>query len=106
MSLPVAVPKSLSSFYYFMKDKGFPIESGIYEHNEDGFMCMVFFEPKVTLDNLWKFLKLPKLLVKTNENILSSDDSWVITVGDDGVVCLSFSEAHHVGVMCYIMANR
>lgn len=104
-SLPEAVPKSLSAFYYFMKEKGFPIVSGAYEHGDDGFVCIVFFDPSVTIDKLWKFLNLPKVMSKTSDKIMSMDNSWFISK-DDGIVSLSLDEPHHVGVMCYIMANR
>lgn len=103
--LPEAVPSTLSSFYYFMLDKGFPIISGAYEKDDEGFVCAVFFEPTVDMQELWKFLNLPKLMTKTPDRILASDGSWEI-VKDSGVVMMSFGEEHHIGVLCYIMANR
>lgn len=101
-----SVPTSLSAFYYFMEDRGFPIISGAYEHGTDGFVCIMYFDPSVTLDGLWNFLRLPNLLTKTKTAVYSSDNSYTLSIDETGLVSLILSEKYHVSVLCYIMAHR
>ena len=56
------IPKSLTTFYNFMKDKGFPMISAVYGEEDGDFACVMFFDESVTLDSLWDFLRLPNLL--------------------------------------------
>lgn len=104
--IPVSVDTYFTSFYYFMKDKGFEIESAIYDRENDEYACMFIFKEGTDFKKLVNFMHLPKQDMNTSVLVSSKDNSYSIGLHDDGKIIMTMDKKHHTAIICYIMANR
>lgn len=77
-----------------------------YDPSEDNFVCEIFFADGITPKMVYDKLKLPKLFARTNDTVMSTDNSWTImSVSEEGVnhCMLTMSRELHVSVIVWIL---
>lgn len=75
-----------------------------YDPSVENFVCEIFFKDGVTPKMVYDKLKLPKLLIRSNDTYMSTDDSWTImSLDETGRCMLTMSRNLHVSVIVWIL---
>ena len=59
----------------------------------------------INFKKLIDFMRLPKKDVSISTMVSATDNSYCISLLENGEVCMTMDKKHHTSIICYIMAN-
>lgn len=92
-------------FYYFMKKNGFEMVAADYDKDNEENACVIVFKAGTNFKKLIEFMRLPKKDVSISTMVSATDNSYCISLLENGEVCMTMDKKHHTSIICYIMAN-